>query len=586
MSLKTLLLATTGLVALAFATAAYSQDAALTTAYEAYVTAESGTDADAKTAAAAAFLAECTRVGTPDIKECIALVNSGAAPAADPAAPPADQPAASEAPAPAADEPASAPKADQPATEPPATEQPAAAPPATEQPAAEKPTAEQPAAASPVDDPALVAAYKAYVSASSGTDSAAKTSSESALLVECTRLGVANLDECLALFPAGSKVSEETPKPAVSDDSAQPLEVIPNQQSTDGQVAPVLDSAKDAATVPGATPQNAAPADQAPAPATDADAQAAAVVPDADVAATVETEGKPITELPVETPTNAQVVQKTDDNRFVLKFNLQLSIYTPYDDRDRIGRDGDEVVYQQLDDGRVRQVVTRKDGTKVITIWNRYGEIERRVKVRPDGTRIILAYDTEVRDGQWRDPGDDLPAFRLSIPVEQYVLYSDSADEEQIQLFLAEPPLEKATRIYSVDDVKRSARLRDTVRRVEIGDLTFDTDKATIAPDQVGSLSKVGNAIQALLEQNPGEVFLVEGHTDAVGSDEHNLDLSDRRAETVARLLTDLYDIPPENLVTQGYGERYLKVETQGEERANRRATVRRITSLVAPVAQ
>lgn len=71
-----------------------------------------------------------------------------------------------------------------------------------------------------------------------------------------------------------------------------------------------------------------------------------------------------------------------------------------------------------------------------------------------------------------------------------------------------------------------------------------------------------------------------------VGSDESNLELSDRRAETVAKLLTDLYDVPPENLATQGYGERYLKVETESEERANRRATVRRITPLVAPVAQ
>jgi outer membrane protein OmpA-like peptidoglycan-associated protein len=88
-----------------------------------------------------------------------------------------------------------------------------------------------------------------------------------------------------------------------------------------------------------------------------------------------------------------------------------------------------------------------------------------------------------------------------------------------------------------------------------------------------------------LIERNPGEVFLIEGHTDAVGSDESNLELSDRRAETVAKLLTDLYDVPPENLVTQGYGERYLKVETDDEERANRRATVRRITPLVAPVA-
>ena len=64
--------------------------------------------------------------------------------------------------------------------------------------------------------------------------------------------------------------------------------------------------------------------------------------------------------------------------------------------------------------------------------------------------------------------------------------------------------------------------------------------------------------------------------------DEYNLELSDRRAETIADLLVDLYNIPPENLTTQGYGEEYLKVETEDAERANRRATVRRITPLVS----
>jgi outer membrane protein OmpA-like peptidoglycan-associated protein len=80
-------------------------------------------------------------------------------------------------------------------------------------------------------------------------------------------------------------------------------------------------------------------------------------------------------------------------------------------------------------------------------------------------------------------------------------------------------------------------------------------------------------------------MFLIEGHTDAVGSDESNLVLSDRRAESVARLLSDRFGVPPENLVTQGYGERYLKIQTQAAEPLNRRVTVRRITPLVAPVA-
>ena len=79
--------------------------------------------------------------------------------------------------------------------------------------------------------------------------------------------------------------------------------------------------------------------------------------------------------------------------------------------------------------------------------------------------------------------------------------------------------------------------------------------------------------------------FLIEGHTDAVGSDEANLALSDRRAEAVADALTNVFAIPPENLATQGYGERYLKVKTEKPERENRRVGIRRITPLVAPVA-
>jgi outer membrane protein OmpA-like peptidoglycan-associated protein len=96
-------------------------------------------------------------------------------------------------------------------------------------------------------------------------------------------------------------------------------------------------------------------------------------------------------------------------------------------------------------------------------------------------------------------------------------------------------------------------------------------------------LRRVAEAIKSLLNKNPAETFLIEGHTDAVGSDQSNLILSDKRAESVANVLTDLFDIPPENLATQGYGERYLKVDTAGPEQQNRRVTIRRVTPLVRP---
>ena len=79
---------------------------------------------------------------------------------------------------------------------------------------------------------------------------------------------------------------------------------------------------------------------------------------------------------------------------------------------------------------------------------------------------------------------------------------------------------------------------------------------------------------------------MIEGHTDAIGTPDDNLSLSDRRAETVAVALTEQFQVPPENLVTQGYGEQYLKVPTHGPERANRRVAVRRITPLIDQQAQ
>jgi outer membrane protein OmpA-like peptidoglycan-associated protein len=92
---------------------------------------------------------------------------------------------------------------------------------------------------------------------------------------------------------------------------------------------------------------------------------------------------------------------------------------------------------------------------------------------------------------------------------------------------------------------------------------------------------QVGRLMERLIEQNPREVFLVEGHTDATGPAAYNLGLSDRRAESVALALTEFFDVPPENLVIQGYGERYLRIPTLEAEERNRRVVIRRVTPLM-----
>ena len=101
------------------------------------------------------------------------------------------------------------------------------------------------------------------------------------------------------------------------------------------------------------------------------------------------------------------------------------------------------------------------------------------------------------------------------------------------------------------------------------------------SPEQVDKLAAIAEGIKRAIERNPKEVFMIEGHTDAVGADEDNLSLSDRRAEAVAVALSEQFQVPAENLVTQGYGEQYLKEQTDGPSETNRRVAVRRITPLL-----
>ena len=80
-----------------------------------------------------------------------------------------------------------------------------------------------------------------------------------------------------------------------------------------------------------------------------------------------------------------------------------------------------------------------------------------------------------------------------------------------------------------------------------------------------------------MAERNPRARFLIEGHTDAVGSDYSNQLLSERRADSLRRVLVREFGVPQRTLETVGYGEEYLLVQTQNENWQNRRVTLRRV---------
>lgn len=285
-------------------------------------------------------------------------------------------------------------------------------------------------------------------------------------------------------------------------------------------------------------------------------------------------------------PEGADIIKNFGD-RTIIQFNNQIIVES--NDRPRITRDAQEVYYEDLPRGRTRETIVRDNGNQIITIRNRNGDIIRRSRITPDGHEYVLSYVDEryyEEIDEWRDPGDELPPIYIDIPRQEYILESEYVrSPDDYYVFLERPPVEKVKRLYSIDEVKRSARVRDIARRIDLDTLNFEFGSAAIPESEVEKLQGVADAMQKLLAKNPAETFLIEGHTDAVGSDVANLALSDRRAEAVANALSSVFDVPPENLSTQGYGERYLKVKTQKPERENRRVAIRRITPLVAPVA-
>jgi outer membrane protein OmpA-like peptidoglycan-associated protein len=281
--------------------------------------------------------------------------------------------------------------------------------------------------------------------------------------------------------------------------------------------------------------------------------------------------------------TQIQVVEQVD-NRTVINVGNQIIVRG--DDRERLRYDSQESYYEKLPRGRTRETIIREDGSRIVTVYNRYGDIVIRSRISPRGREYVLMYSPEAdneRPQVFVDVGLSLPPMRLTVPVQDYIISTSRAPDRDYYDFLGQPPVERVERVYSIDEVKSSARLRDKVRRIDLDTITFPSGSAEVPLAQAKTLRKVADAMNKLLEKDPGEVFLIEGHTDAVGSDQANLVLSDKRASTVAQLLSEVYGIPPENMSVQGYGERYLKIRTEAAEQQNRRVAIRRVTSLVRP---
>ena len=265
---------------------------------------------------------------------------------------------------------------------------------------------------------------------------------------------------------------------------------------------------------------------------------------------------------------NRQVALSAPDRVVLQGADGRQQIYR--DDTALLRQPGSTVETENFDDGSSRTIVTRPDGSRVVTIRDADLQVLRRTLIAPDGTQTRLIDDTApVR-----------PVDLAALPQPARVTYDNgSMNEEELRdALLRESSVDRRFTLGQIRDI---AEVRALVPPVDLDEITFDSGSAALSETQAQQLSALGNVIREAVAENPNEMFLIEGHTDTVGSDAVNLALSDRRAESVALALTEYFDVPPENLVVQGYGEEFPRLERDGDIRENRRASVRRITDLL-----
>jgi outer membrane protein OmpA-like peptidoglycan-associated protein len=173
--------------------------------------------------------------------------------------------------------------------------------------------------------------------------------------------------------------------------------------------------------------------------------------------------------------------------------------------------------------------------------------------------------------------------FSPSRPPPPRDVFAAEVDDEELEEILVAPPRRKIKQRYnSVEEIAVQPKLRDSVSRIEIDTIRFGTNQAFVREEQLSSLDGIAAIVERIVRKYPNEVFMIEGHTDAVGSDAANNRLSKLRAEAVKKALVSYYVIPARNLRTVGLGERFLKIPTADAEPENRRVSISRVTQLLS----
>ena len=129
----------------------------------------------------------------------------------------------------------------------------------------------------------------------------------------------------------------------------------------------------------------------------------------------------------------------------------------------------------------------------------------------------------------------------------------------------------RKTRSLSIGERQEIAELAATKPKIDL-EIRFDYNSAEISKSSEPAVDELGKALSD--PSLKGSTFVVAGHTDAVGGEGYNQELSERRADTIKKVLTEEFGINGSDLVTVGYGKSKPKDPNAPMDPVNRRVQV------------
>ena len=188
-------------------------------------------------------------------------------------------------------------------------------------------------------------------------------------------------------------------------------------------------------------------------------------------------------------------------------------------------------------------------------------------KARSEAERARMEAGKAMSEAEKARMAAAADAERAAIAKRQAEQAISAAEEEAAKAARAKAEADELMRELS--ELKAQQTERGIV--LTIGDVLFATGKADLSPDANRSVNKLAD----FLKKYPNRDVLIEGHTDSVGTDDYNLTLSRKRADSVKYKLMG-NGVEESRITTVGYGEEFplASNDTKAGKAQNRRVEV------------